>query len=517
MSEEVIPVPLTTELDALFRHYIAAEQSRGIVYGVTTADGLSHTAGFGEVDDNGLVPDADTVFPIASMSKSFIACAALIARDRGFLSLTDPITKFVPEFRIGDGGAEPDAVPSIEMLFSMCGGLTEDNAWVDPFIDLPTEVLLATVAKGIRLSRLPGAAYEYSNLGYTMAGLAVSRAVGRPLADWVRDELLVPLGLRSTYFDNAVPADVERAVGYSLDGNGNWVGYPPNSSDAFIGAGGIMSTIRDLAKWVTWLGSAFRPPREGDADILSRASRRELQRIHIATPPSLTTGTTGALEITTGGYGLGLGIKNDLHRGTFISHSGGLPGFSLYMCWHPDSGNGVVVLTNSHRGDPAALGDEALGRILVRHEVPAATVVLWPETLSLRAEAERLIRNWDDRLAARIFSDNVDFDRPLAERRAEIERLVDEVGPLLEPRPSSSIVSSVTSADITWSIPAARGELLCMIHLTPVEPAQIQEFVIKAFPSDRPRGTRPIDISPRRSHLRGAYITAVTNVEVRFP
>jgi CubicO group peptidase (beta-lactamase class C family) len=517
MSEETIPVPVEKELDALFGQYIVAEQSRGLVYGLATADGLAHSAGFGVVDDAGLVPDADTVFPIASMSKSFVACAALIARDRGLLSLTDPITKYVPEFRVVGDGITADDVPTVEMLFSMSGGLTEDNSWVDPFIDLPTEVLLEQVGKGVRLSRLPGAAFEYSNLGYTIAGLALSRAAGRPLEEFVRDELLVPLGLTSTFFDSAVPPGISRAVGYSLDANGAWVGYPPQASDAFAGAGGIMSTVRDLASWITWLGSAFRPPRDGDVTVLSRASRRELQRMHIPYPPSVALTSGGDMRMTVGGYALGLVVETDLHRGTFVHHSGGLPGFVLHMRWHPDSGRGVVVLTNSHRGDPVSVAAGALGRVLARDRVPAATVSLWPETVSLRDEADRLIRHWDDDLAARILADNVDFDRPLAERRAEIERLSAQVGPLLAAGRPAGIVSSVTAADVTWSIPGETGELLCMIHLTPVEPAQIQEIVVKAFPADRPRAAIPADISARRSQLGEAFITPITNVRVELP
>lgn len=517
MSEETIPVPLETELDALFGQYTAAGQSRGLVYGLTTPEGLSHCAGFGVANDDGLVPDADTVFPIASMSKSFVACAALVARDQGLLSLSDPITAYVPEFLVSGEAIGSEGPPTVGMLFSMCGGLTEDNSWADPFLDLPTETLLAQIGKGVRLSRFPGAEFEYSNLGFTLAGLAVSRAVRRPLEDFVRDALLVPLGLASTYFDSAVPGDVPRAVGYSLDSSGAWVPFPPQASDAFAAAGGIVSTVRDLATWITWLGSAFRPPRGDRTEILSRASRRELQRVHIATPPALVVGASGAIQVTMGGYALGLRVSTDLHRGTFISHAGGLPGFKLFMTWHPQSGHGAIVLTNSHRGDPMALCSEALGRTLSRHQVPASMVTLWPETVALRARVEELIRDWDDDLASRTLADNVDFDRPLPERRAEIERLVAEVGPLLDAPPRPGIVSAITPADVTWSIPGRNGELLCMIHLTPVAPAQVQELVVKAFPASCPRAAIPVDISPRRVQLGEAFITPITNVRVHVP
>lgn len=517
MSSETSQIPIEAELDALFASYPGSQQSRGLVYGIADDGGLCHAAGFGTANDDGLAPDADTAFPIASMTKSFVACAALVARDRGLLSLDDLITTYVPEFPAGSTADEPCDPPTLRMLLSMSGGLTEDNAWIDPFIDMKEEVLLATLAEGLRYNHTPGTAYEYSNLGYTLAGLAVGRAAGRPIEEFVRDEVLVPLGLTSTCFDNAAPPGLPRATGYSLDPEGRWVPYPHTASAAFAAAGGMMSTVRDLATWVTWLGAAFRGARRDDEGVLSRASRREMQRLHILETPSLTTSRDGGLYADVGGYGLGLRITTDLRRGTTVSHGGGLPGFLLFMCWHPDSGRGVVVLTNSHRGSPRELCDDALARILAREKAPAETITLWPETVALRADADRLVRDWDDALAARTFADNVDFDRPLAQRRAEIARLTAEVGPLGEPRPPADIVSAATSADVTWSIPAERGELLCMIHVTPAGPAQIQEFTVRAVPFGQPRSAAPDDISAGRVGLGKAFISPLTNVSVLLP
>lgn len=518
MSEEIIAVPLEDELDALFGAYVAIDQARGLVYGLTNDEGLAHWKGFGVVNEEGAKPGPDTLFPIASMSKSFVACAALVARDQGHLSLSDSITDHVPEFSMIGEGAAAESPPTLEMLFSMCGGLTEDNSWVDPFIDMPVQTLLALVSRGIRLSHYPGAAYEYSNLGFALAGLAVGRAVGRTIEEYVREVLLDPLGLDSTCFDNEVRSGAVRATGYHLDPRGHWAPFPPQESAAFAAAGGMMSTVRDLSKWVTWLGAAFRPARRDDpSEILSRSSRRELQRIHVLDAPVVAVGTSGATHAAAEGYALGLRVTADCRRGFIISHAGGLPGFKLFMTWHPVSGIGSVVLTNSHRGDPVALCNDALRRALARHEAPASTVVLWRETVKLRADAERLIREWDDELAAEVLAPNVDFDRPLAERRAEIERLAAEIGPLIEPGARPEIVSVVTPADITWSIPGERGELLCMVHLTPVEPAQVQELVVRAFPASKPRSAIPIDLSSRRSKPEEVYITPMANVRVHDP
>ena len=448
MSTEHLQISVEDELDAHFGQYTTSGASRALVYGLVGPKGLLHSTGFGVADADGTVPDLDTVFPIASMSKSFVACAALLARDQGLINLDDPITRYFPEFSASGTFDDPCEPPTIRMLFSMSGGLTEDNSWVDPFIDAPVDDLLARVGKGLTYSHLPGTVFEYSNLGFTLAGLAVGKAVGRPIEEYVRDEIFVPLGLTSTWFDNAAPEspDQARATGYSLDESGRWTPFPAVASGAFAAAGGIQSTVRDLAVWVTWLGSAFRPPTAGDLGVVSRASRRELQRLHQIDVPTLTLRPDGGYRVGVAGYALGLIVTQDLHRGKIVAHSGGLPGFILFMTWHPDSGHGLVTLTNSHRGDPGSLTQDALFRLLTRHETPAETITLWPETVELRRSAEDLIRGWDDARAAEIFAENVDFDRPFAERRAEIEQLVAEIGPLAPARPLADITSAATPA-----------------------------------------------------------------------
>jgi CubicO group peptidase (beta-lactamase class C family) len=487
-----------------------------------------HSAGFGVANDGGDAPDADTVFPIASMTKSFVAAGALLARDRGLVNLDAPITDFFEEFTGSlPGGAaldDPGDAPTLRMLLSMGGGLTEDNSWVDPLIDMSTTDLLAIVSRGLHYSSTPGSTFEYSNLGYTLAGLAVGKAVGRPIEDWVRDEILVPLALDSTRFDNDESLEdtaMTRATGYTLDSDGAWVGFPRVRSGAFAAAGGICSTVRDLASWITWLGEAFRPLTGTDTGALRRSSRREMQHLHQLNLPALATRPDGALSLSVAGYGLGLTVREDLHRGTLVTHSGGLPGFILNMIWHPDSGHGIVVLTNSHRSSPIPLAEEALFRVMDRHATPARTLRTWPATRDLQRRTEDLIRHWDDHLAAEIFAENIDFDRPLADRRNHIATLIGQIGPLADPRPGSAampdLVSVASPADVTWAIPGERGELICMIHLTPTTPPRIQELEVRAAPYGTPRAARPTDISPRRRALGTASLSSLPNTAVQWP
>jgi CubicO group peptidase (beta-lactamase class C family) len=517
MSSEVSQVAIEEELAASFAAYVTANHAPGLAYGIVSADGLVREGGFGFANPAGAVPTADTPFPIASMSKSFCAAAVLIGRDRGLLSLEDPITKYFPQFKATgapDGDVPP---PTLRMLLSMSGGLTEDNAWVDPQIGMTEEDLLTIVGKGLKYSHTPGSVYEYSNTGFTLAGLALQEAAGRRYQEFVTTELLEPLGLTATKFSPSEFDDAVRAAGYSLDLGDIWVPYPISESGAFAAAGGIVSTVRDLSVWITWLGEAFRPGRASAAGVLSRASRREMQRMEIVSPPVFSLRPAGNWRMAIGGYGLGMVIEHNLRHGMVVSHAGGLPGYTLFMCWHPDSGDGMVVLTNSHRGDPVSLTREGLLRLLSAHQRPAQTVVLWEETVRARLDAESLIRSWDHALAARLLAENVDFDRPLEQRRAEIERLVDQIGPLRASRPITEIVSAATSADVTWSIPGENGELICMVHMTPADPPQVQELVVKAVGLGTPRSAAPTDIAPYRASLGQAYLSSAPNTAVVVP
>lgn len=517
MSSEVSQVAIEEDLAASFAAYVTANHAPGLAYGIVSADGLVCEGGFGSANPSGAVPTADTPFPIASMSKSFCAAAVLVARDRGLLCLEDPITKYFPQFKATgapDGDVPP---PTLRMLLSMSGGLTEDNAWVDPQIDMTEEDLLTIVGKGLRYSHTPGTVYEYSNTGFTLAGLALQEAAGRRYQEFVTTELLEPLGLTATRFSPSEFDDTARAAGYSLDLGGNWVPYPVAESAAFAAAGGIVSTVRDLSIWITWLGEAFRPGRASVAGALNRASRREMQRLESASPPAFSLRPAGNWRMAAGGYGLGLVIEHHLRYGTVVSHAGGLPGYTLFMCWHPDSGDGLVVLTNSHRGDPVTLAREGVLRLLSARQRPAQTVVLWEETVRARLDAESLIRSWDDALAGRLFAANVDFDRPLAQRRAEIERLIEQIGPLRASRPVTEVVSAATSADVTWSIPGENGELICMVHMTPTDPPQVQELAVKAVGLGTPRSAAPTDIAPYRASLGQAYLSSAPNTAVVVP
>lgn len=266
------------ETDAIVRDYFERGGQPAISYGVVSAGVLVHSAGFGARTAGGPPPDADTVFRIASMSKSFTASAIVLLRDEGLLELDDLAEKYVPELA-GWPPAAPDADRvTIRHLLTMTAGFPTDDPWGDRQQGLPLDDFGSLLAGGVRFNWAPGTRFEYSNLGYAILGRVVAQASGVPYDEFIRTRLLAPLGMTRTGFAAAEFPDDSLARGYRR-GPAGWEYVPFEPYGAFAPMGGVFSCVRDLARWVAGFASAF-PPGEADAGgphPVRRASRREMQ------------------------------------------------------------------------------------------------------------------------------------------------------------------------------------------------------------------------------------------------
>jgi len=125
------------------------------------------------------------------MTKSFTAMAILKLRDEGVLSLTDPVSMFIPELAFLTY-LTGDATPiTIYNLLTMTAGFPEDNPWGDRFLDITDESLLEQVSQGISFSSIPSQQYEYSNLGYGLLGYIISRVSGISFQDFISLNILI--------------------------------------------------------------------------------------------------------------------------------------------------------------------------------------------------------------------------------------------------------------------------------------------------------------------------------------
>jgi CubicO group peptidase (beta-lactamase class C family) len=281
----------------------------------------------------------DTQYRLGSITKTFTAAAIMQLRDAGKLDLEDTLDKHV------DAAAH---APTLRRLLSHTSGLqreTHDDAWLKArFADVPE--LLDTLGEAEQVLP-PGARYHYSNLAFALLGIVVERVSGISYAQYVQDHLLTPLGLARTTFEPQEPA----AVGYLLQPyvEGVW-DEAPVATGAWIAAGQMWGTVRDLCAWASFLA-------EPDASVLARKSVEEMRTVQ----------TIEDHVRWSGGYGLGLMLQRDGDR-ILAGHGGSMPGFIAAVYVSPGDKVGVGILTNS---STAALGE--LAKKLV-----AATVDQWP-------------------------------------------------------------------------------------------------------------------------------------------
>jgi CubicO group peptidase (beta-lactamase class C family) len=476
------------DLDALAAGQQRAGGQPGLAYGIVLGGELAHAGGLGERYLGGPPPDADTVFRIASMTKSFTAAAILALRDDGALALDDPAEAYLPELR-GWAPASPDAPRvSIRHLLTMTGGFPTDDPWGDRQQGMPPDEFAALLSGGVSAAWAPGTAFEYSNLGYAILGRIVTAVTGAAYPDHVRGRLLRPLRMTGTGFEAAEFDAARLARGYRR-APGGWQEVPFQPCGAFAPMGGIFSCVRDLARWVAGFAAAF-PPGDagaGGAHPLRRATRREMQLPQVLTGWAPPAGLPGhALS----GYGFGLFVTEHPALGRIVSHSGGYPGFGSNMRWHPASGTGVIALGNGSYAAMGTLAVRLLEAVLHRGGRPARgyRVALapsgrpWPQTLAAREAVSRLLRSWDDAEAARLFSPNVALDVPFADRRRAIAEVRERIGDFADDPDRNPEFD--TPAHCRWWLAGERGTVQVQIQLSPERAPRVQSLTLAVPPAE---------------------------------
>jgi serine-type D-Ala-D-Ala carboxypeptidase/endopeptidase len=492
--------------DRIAEAFQARAGQPGLAYGIVSGGRLAHARGLGERSAGGAAPDADTVFRIASMTKSFTAAAVLVLRDEGKLALDDEAAAYLPELagvRYGAGGARP----TIRNLLTMTAGLPTDDPWGDRQQGLPLDDFARLLRGGVSFAWPPGVRFEYSNLGYAVLGAVISAVSGAGYPDFVRDRLLRPLGMAGTGY-HVTDFDPRRlALGYRR-GEAGWAELEPDPCGAFAPMGGVFSSVADLAIWVAGFAAAFGATAYGADGAstaggvphpLSAASLREMQLPQVAMaqwPPEALPGSPAGSGA--GSYGFGLMIAEDPSWGRIVNHSGGYPGFGSHMRWHAASGLGVAVLANSTYAGASTLGARLLDAVL-RHSVPAghgpaatfgeraATALTslapegpWQQTLAARERVTGLLQHWDDAVAGRLFASNVVQDEPYQQRRRKAELLRDRIGEFRDdPRPPESD----SPAHCRWWLRGERGVVQVEILLTPQHAPLVQALRLAVPPA----------------------------------
>ena len=240
--------PHLAEIDREFREYAEKKRLPGMTWGIVLDGTLVHIGLLGWADlERRVAVGLETRFRIASMTKSFTAAAILRLRDEGKLNLHDPVAKHVPEFSATKPATADAPFIRIEHLLAMSAGFPEDNPWGDRQLDVTDEAFAKFLSEGTSTSSAAGTAFEYSNLGYALLGRIITAVSGMPYQDYIRREILSPLGMKDTVWDaRDVPAG-KLALGYRASDE-TWRGEPMLADGAYGAMGGLFTTLPDFAR-----------------------------------------------------------------------------------------------------------------------------------------------------------------------------------------------------------------------------------------------------------------------------
>ena len=230
------------DIDRLFADYAASVHAPGAAWGIVIDGELAHQGATGVRDVATKAPvDADTVFRIASMTKSFTAMSILKLRDAGKLSLDDPAERYVPELKGLRYPTTDSPRITIRHLLTHSEGFPEDNPWGDQQLSETEAELSRMLRGGIPFSNAPGIAYEYSNYGFAILGRIVSHVSGMPYDEYVDENILKPLGMTSTTLHPSKVPPNRLAIGYRWEDD-QWKDEPALPHGSFGSMGGMLTS-----------------------------------------------------------------------------------------------------------------------------------------------------------------------------------------------------------------------------------------------------------------------------------
>ncbi len=333
---------------------IEAFRSDGDVPGVSVAlvDGgeIVASGGFGYRNVEEQLPmTANTISPIASLTKSFTGMAVMMLVEEGKLALDEPVQTWLPEFRVADAEASRKMTPRMFLSHKSGIGRTghQNAMWTGPSPYRDRADLISRL-QDVELQSQPNEAWSYCNEGYVTLGHLIELQSDMPLHEFLEQQVFAKLGLKNTR-TNFLPwkQAADRTTGYIPTPDGLDTAWLPDNYDIYLTTGGIVSTAVDLARCqILAMDYANHP-------LLSSGS---LEQTH-----------TISMPYGDSGWGYGLGWMIAWHEGLkVVEHSGGLAGVATHSLMLPGEGIGAVVLTNLSGAKAGDLAEQLAGSILGR-------------------------------------------------------------------------------------------------------------------------------------------------------
>ena len=314
------------QVDSIFARW--TRDTPGCAVGVARSGKPVLRKAYGMADLEHDAPNtAETIFEAGSVSKQFTAAAVLLLARDGKLSLDDPVRKYIPE--LPDYGAPL----TIRHMLQHTSGL-RDWGEVAGIAGWPRTSrvhthahVLEIVSKQKSLNFPSGTQYSYSNSGYNLSAILVSRVSGQSFALFSQERIFKPLGMTKTSWrDDHTRIVKDRAVAYNQAGDSFRINMP---FENVHGNGGLLTTVGDLLKW----NENFVKPTIGDAEFVTLQQE----------PGKFNDGRSHT-------YAMGLMVRT--FRGVpEISHSGSTAGYRAHLTRYPNQHVSVAVLCNVSSGN----------------------------------------------------------------------------------------------------------------------------------------------------------------------
>lgn len=301
-------------LETLVDKAVARDHFSGAVL-VAKGDQVLLDKGYGSANLEWNIPNApSTKFRLGSVTKQFTAASVLLLQERGKLSITDPVSKYL------SGLPAAWSKVTIFQLLNHTSGITnftsvKEYQSIEPFTKKPLEVV--ALVRDLPLEFEPGSRFNYSNTGYVLLGALIEKVSGESYDAFLRKNIFDPLGMKDSGYDWNATVLPNRAAGYARGRKGM-------TNAGFInmsvpqGAGALYSTTGDLLRW-----------------------QRALYEGKLLAPASLEAMTTAYHS----GYGFGLAIQQK-DGAKEVGHGGGIEGFATEVHYRMPDKISVIVLSN---------------------------------------------------------------------------------------------------------------------------------------------------------------------------
>ena len=318
---------LPSQLDAHVLSYVAQDKFTGAVLVARDGKPVLERA-YGMANREWSVPNTvDTKFRLGSITKQFTAALILQLEEKGKLSVGDPVSKYVTDC--------PPAWEKVTIhhLLSHTSGIPNFTSFPDYGKTKSLPVTATALVGRFRSEPLefePGAKWNYSNSGYVLLGYIIEKVTGKSYAEVLRANILDPLGMKDTGYDDPKTIIPGRASGYEPKDKG-WRNADYIDMTVPHAAGAMYSTVNDLLKW----DQSFY----GGPQILSAASKTKM------------------FTAVKNNYAYGWGVeKQGGHNRE--SHGGGIDGFATWIARFPDDRVTIVVLSNNEAAPAGKVGNE---------------------------------------------------------------------------------------------------------------------------------------------------------------